>query len=988
MGPAKVMESKKEKRRHRSREGSSRKHRDERSSPRRDRNRDDERSSGRHRDGREEHKSRSIRQRANNDEEFEDRWGDQDEEDEESEFQESASKRVKTSHSDDDISEGEKERRRDQAEKDAFAKRLLEKDKNKSNKNIVEDSTTKEGSIMAQRRALANDSAARAAAMPDIREKSRQDYLRKREQERIALLRKQVSEETMEVQSGVRLSQKELMEFAKNREVLRLAEERNRIDDHLEGYQLPSDYFAKDKGELLNKRHVERDEYGNEKMPLTELEEWERSQSSMAKAQIGSQRVDEDEQYSYVMDEEQGIKWIMDSKVPGTGTDSEFLDKLEKAEAKALSMEETRKSLPVYKYRDEFIAAVKEHQTLVLLGDTGSGKTTQLPQYLHEEGFSTRGKIACTQPRRVAAMSVAKRVSEEMGTKCGDEVGYSIRFEDNTSDKTLIQYMTDGFLLRLLMTDPSLEAFSVVILDEAHERTVHTDILMALLKDLCRVREDLRIVIASATLSAQKFSDYFEKAPMFKVEGRTYPIEIFYTPQPEANYLAAAITTIFQIHTSQPLGGDILLFLTGQDEIEAAEEKLTEISTKLGSRIPELQICAVFANLPSELQSKIFDKTPPQCRKVVLATNIAETSLTIPDIHYVIDPGFVKENSFNPATGMSKLVTVPCSRASANQRSGRAGRVAPGKCFRLYTSYAYQTEMDDSTTPEIQRTNLNGIVLQLMSMGIRDLLSFDFMDPPPTETLSGALQQLYALGALNHRGELTKIGRQIAEFPTEPSIAKSVIYSDKLGCSDEVITLCAMLPESGALWIRPKKDRVHADSARARFTIPEAGDFSTLLNVFNSWADSDYSPIFCKENFLQQRSLTRARDVRDQLAKLCERVEVTLSSCGITNLEPIQKAMTAGFFQNAARLQRGGDSYRSWKSNNTVYIHPSSVLMGESMPPKNLIYFELVETSKEYMRNCMPIKPAWLREVAPHFFSAKDMEGSEDKKVPKDRNRM
>jgi pre-mRNA-splicing factor ATP-dependent RNA helicase DHX16 len=992
LGPAKVVEKKKEKRRHGEKSSSSRreKHTRERSrerSPRREA----------------EPRSKTIRKREANDAEFDDRWGDEEYvSEEEPEFQESAAKRLKTEHekeNEEDIDEEERERRRDQAEKEAFAKRLHSKDADKT-KKIVEDRTsTKEGNILAQRRALAEDAAARCAALPDLRERSRQEYLKKREAERLALLRKQVAEETEELRSGARLSEKEKAEFAKNREVLRIAEERLRIDDHLDGYAMPEDYITekgkidrKKKEDAMYKRYVDRDEYGHEKF-ITEHEEWELEQAKKAKAQIQStERVDEGE-YDYVLDEEQHIKWVMDSKLPGEGKslnkEERFIaEQLKAAEKRALTMEETRKSLPIYQYREEFVAALAEHQILVIVGETGSGKTTQLPQYLHEAGYTKGGlKVGCTQPRRVAAMSVAARVADEMGVKVGNEVGYSIRFEDATSDKTILKYMTDGMLLREFMTEPDLGAYSALMIDEAHERTVHTDILLALIKDLSRERPELKILISSATMNAAKFAEYFDDAPIFNIPGRRYPVDIHYTQQPEANYLAAAITTVFQIHTTQGKG-DILVFLTGQDEIQSAEERITDVARKLGSRVKELIICPIYANLPSELQAKIFEPTPEGARKVVLATNIAETSLTIDGIVYVIDPGFVKENVYNPATGISKLIAVPCSRASANQRSGRAGRVGPGKCFRLYTKYAFMNEMEESTTPEIQRTNLNGIVLLLKSLGINDLLDFEFMDPPPTETLIGALNQLFALQALNHKGELTKVGRQMAEFPTDPMLAKAVLAADRLGCVEEVLTIVSMLSESAALFFRPKDKKIHADSARARFTIKEGGDHLTLLNIFNQWVDSDFSPVWAKENFLDMRSLKRARDVRDQLAKLCERVEVTMSSCGANDLIPIQKALTSGFFPNAARLQRGGDSYRTVKNNTTVYIHPSSVCMANDPPIKMVIYYELVQTTKEYMRNCLPIKPEWLHEAAPHFHKKKDLEALEERKMPKDRSRI
>ncbi|EGD94713.1 mRNA splicing factor RNA helicase [Trichophyton tonsurans CBS 112818] len=580
-------------------------------------------------------------------------------------------------------------------------------------------------------------------------------------------------------------------------------------------------------------------------------------------------------------------------------------------------------------------------------------------------------KVGCTQPRRVAAMSVAARVAEEVGVKLGDEVGYSIRFEDTTSDKTVLKYMTDGRLLRELLMEPDLASYSALMIDEAHERTVPTDIACGLLKDIAKARPDLKLLISSATMDAQKFQKYFDDAPIFNIPGRRYPVDIHYTSQPEANYLAAAITTVFQIHISQG-PGDILVFLTGQEEIESAEQNLLETARKLGNKIKELVVCPIYANLPSELQTKIFEPTPPGARKVVLATNIAETSLTIDGIVYVIDPGFVKESVFNPRTGMESLVVTPCSRASAGQRAGRAGRVGPGKCFRLYTKWAYYNELEQNTTPEIQRTNLSGVVLMLTSLGITDLLDFDFMDPPPAETLIRALEQLYALGALNDRGELTKVGRQMAEFPTDPMLSKSILAADKYGCVEEILSIIAMLGEASALFYRPKDKKIHADSARARFTVKDGGDHLTLLNIWNQWVDADFSYVWARENFLQQRSLTRARDVRDQLARLCDRVEVTLSSAGANNLPVIQKAVTAGFFPNAARLQRGGDSYRTVKNGQTVYLHPSSTLFGTD--PKWVIYFELVLTSKEFMRSNMPLQPEWLTEVAPHYHKKKDLE--------------
>lgn len=392
------------------------------------------------------------------------------------------------------------------------------------------------------------------------------------------------------------------------------------------------------------------------------------------------------------------------------------------------NIQATRQSLPVYAYRKQLLEAVRQFQVLVVVGETGSGKTTQIPQYLIEDGYTAGGKkIGCTQPRRVAAMSVASRVAEEMRVRLGYEVGYSIRFEDCTSEKTVLKYMTDGMLLREFLNEPDLGSYSILIIDEAHERTLHTDILFGLVKDIARFRKDLKIIISSATLDADKFSNYFDAAPIFTgkhtttvpfpltpsiVPGRRFDVEVYYTKEPEPDYISAVIKTCMQIHLT-PLDGDILVFLTGQEEIELVQENLVQISKTFGKQMREMIIAPIYSNLPSEMQARIFAPTPPHARKVVLATNIAETSITIDGIAFVVDPGFVKQKTFSPRTGMESLIVTPCSKASANQRSGRAGRVGPGKCFRLYTSWAFVHELEANTIPEIQRTNLGNVVLLL-----------------------------------------------------------------------------------------------------------------------------------------------------------------------------------------------------------------------------------------------------------------------------------
>ncbi|KAH8487532.1 hypothetical protein H0E87_026200 [Populus deltoides] len=630
-----------------------------------------------------------------------------------------------------------------------------------------------------------------------------------------------------------------------------------------------------------------------------------------------------------------------------------------------LSIQEQRQSLPIYKLKKELIQAVYDNQVLVVIGETGSGKTTQVTQYLAEAGYTTRGKIGCTQPRRVAAMSVAKRVAEEFGCRLGEEVGYAIRFEDCTGPDTVIKYMTDGMLLREILIDENLSQYSVIMLDEAHERTIHTDVLFGLLKKLVKRRPDLRLIVTSATLDAEKFSGYFFNCNIFTIPGRTFPVEILYTKQPESDYLDASLITVLQIHLTEP-EGDILLFLTGQEEIDFACQSLYERMKGLGKNVPELIILPVYSALPSEMQSRIFDPAPPGKRKVVVATNIAEASLTIDGIFYVIDPGFAKQNVYNPKQGLDSLVITPISQASAKQRAGRAGRTGPGKCYRLYTESAYRNEMSPTSIPEIQRINLGFTTLTMKAMGINDLLSFDFMDPPSPQALISAMEQLYSLGALDEEGLLTKLGRKMAEFPLDPPLSKMLLASVDLGCSDEILTMIAMI-QTGNIFYRPREKQAQADQKRAKFFQPE-GDHLTLLAVYEAWKAKNFSGPWCFENFVQSRSLRRAQDVRKQLLSIMDKYKLDVVSAG-KNFTKIRKAITAGFFFHAARKDPQ-EGYRTLVENQPVYIHPSSALFQRQ--PDWVIYHELVMTTKEYMREVTVIDPKWLVELAPRFFKVSD----------------
>ncbi|KAK6108662.1 Oligonucleotide/oligosaccharide-binding (OB)-fold family protein [Brugia pahangi] len=630
-----------------------------------------------------------------------------------------------------------------------------------------------------------------------------------------------------------------------------------------------------------------------------------------------------------------------------------------------MSLKEQRESLPIFGLKKALLEAIAAQNILIVIGETGSGKTTQITQYMVEVGYAARGRIGCTQPRRVAAMSVAKRVAEEMGCRLGSEVGYTIRFEDCTSQDTVVKYMTDGMLLRECLLDPDLTSYSVIMLDEAHERTIHTDVLFGLLKAAVKKRPELKLIVTSATLDAVKFSEYFYEAPIFTIPGRTFSVEILYTREPETDYLDAAHITVMQIHLTEP-PGDILVFLTGQEEIDTSCEVLYERMKSLGPDVPELIILPVYGALPSEMQTRIFEPAPPGSRKVVIATNIAETSLTIDGIYYVVDPGFVKQKIYNPKSGMDSLVVTPISQAQAKQRAGRAGRTGPGKCYRLYTERAYRDEMLPTPVPEIQRTNLASTLLQLKAMGINNLIDFDFMDAPPVEAMITALTQLHTLSALDNDGLLTRLGRRMAEFPLEPSLSKLLIMSVDLCCSDEVLTIVSMLSVQNVFY-RPKDKQEIADQKKAKFHQPE-GDHLTLLAVYNSWKHHHFSQPWCYENFIQIRTLKRAQDIRKQLLSIMDRHKLNTISCG-RDVQRIQKAICSGFFRNAAKRDPQ-EGYRTIVDGQNVYIHPSSALFQNQ--PEWVVYHELVMTTKEYMREVTAIEPKWLVEFAPSFFKMGD----------------
>ncbi|XP_021756655.1 pre-mRNA-splicing factor ATP-dependent RNA helicase DEAH10-like [Chenopodium quinoa] len=680
---------------------------------------------------------------------------------------------------------------------------------------------------------------------------------------------------------------------------------------------------------------------------------------------------------------------------------------------------EQRKSLPIAAVEKRLVEEVRNNHTLIIVGETGSGKTTQLPQYLFKAGFCHDGKlVGVTQPRRVAAVTVAKRVAEESGVQLGQRVGYSVRFDDMTCGSTRIKYMTDGLLLREALLDPRLSRYSVIVVDEAHERTVHTDVLLGLLKNVQKARSQsanesvgransnndtnlekangvqmasplkqgqvaklppLRLIIMSASLDARIFSEYFGGAKAVHVQGRQFPVDVFYTLHAETDYVEAAMVTIFQIHLEEA-PGDILVFLTGQEEIESVEGLVRDKLPQLPEGNRNIVTVPIYASLPSEQQMKAFMPAPDGFRKVILATNIAETSVTIPGIKYVVDPGVVKARNYNPRTGIESLSIIPTSKAQALQRSGRAGREGPGKCFRLYTEREFE-KLADSTVPEIKRCNLSNVILQLKALGIDDIIGFDFMEKPSRMAIVKSLEELFLLGALTEEYKLSDpIGNQMAKLPLDPIYSKALILSSQFNCLEEMLIAVSVLSVE-SIFFTPREKQEEARTAIKRFSSPE-GDHITLINVYKSCdeflesgnANSSKEKTFknmkkwCKENFVNGRSLRHARDVHSQIRDHVKQMGLRIASCG-EDMLLFRRCLAASFFLNAALKQPDG-TYRALASSQMVQIHPTSVLFRAK--PDCIIFNELVRTNQNYIRDVTRIDPMWLTELAPHFYARQD----------------
>ncbi|OMP84487.1 putative ATP-dependent RNA helicase DHX35 [Diplodia seriata] len=607
--------------------------------------------------------------------------------------------------------------------------------------------------------------------------------------------------------------------------------------------------------------------------------------------------------------------------------------------------------LPIARHREALLYLVETFPVTIVVGHTGSGKTTQIPQFLDQAGWCAEGKLmAVTQPRRVAATSVAARVAEEMGCNLGQDVGFSIRFEDVTSAATRIKFLTDGMLLREALVDPLLSRYSVIMVDEAHERSLSSDLLLGLLKKIRKKRPELRIVVSSATLQAEDFLKFFAGEStedsndpsvvggsigrIISLEGRMYPVDIHYLEQPAEDYVERTVKTVFDIHTQEP-EGDILIFLTGREEIDTALEMIADRAMNLNPKTPSIQALPLYAGLPTDQQMYVFEPTPENTRKVIVATNIAEASVTIDGIVYVIDCGYVKLRAYNPNTGIETLTATPVSKASATQRAGRAGRTKPGKCYRLYTEQAFAS-LSEATVPEIQRSNLAPVILQLKALGIDNIARFDYLTPPPAELIIRALELLYSLGALDDYAKLTKpLGTRMAELAVEPMMAKALLTAQDFGCLSEILSIAAMTSLQGNVWFSHEGQKKAQENARRKFAVEE-GDQLTLLNVYHAFVTKGKKDAkWCRDNYLNFKSMARALSIRNQLRRYLDRlginVEESLSSSAVLRVggpdkaEQIRRCLTAGFFAHAARMQPDG-TFKTIDGAMVLHAHPTSLI--------------------------------------------------------------
>lgn len=627
--------------------------------------------------------------------------------------------------------------------------------------------------------------------------------------------------------------------------------------------------------------------------------------------------------------------------------------------------------LPIELVRQDLVEYARQNDTLIVMGETGSGKSTKLPQFLQDARLF-HGMVACTQPRRIAAISLATRVAKERTCELGSEVGYSVRFDDKTSPQTRIKYMTDGMLLREAQTDSSLSRYGCIILDEAHERTVNTDILFGIVKNAQQRRaiksgeKRLKVAVMSATMDVDHFERYF-RCKVVYITGRTFPIQVRYSTADVDDYLGTSISTVLNLHQNVPMDEHFLVFLTGQEEIDTTVKVLKESLQVRGSS-RKMEVLPLYASLSQQYQEKVFKSYKPNIRRVIVSTNIAETSLTIPGIRHVIDSGRVKQKQYIANTGMQLLKVCFCSRAQIWQRAGRAGRESSGNVYRLFSSKQFES-MSLATVPEIQRSPLSTVCLQLLHTGVKKIETFPFIDPPPPAALRKALDELVILGMVVVAGSefhLTEVGKKAAKFPLEPRLSKALLISSDLRCSEEVITIAAML-STEKVFVCPSNKKEEAKQSHQKFHSAD-GDLITMLNAYKGFRKANGDRNWAHQNFLSPRHLSSVMDVRKQLREIFISIKLNLATDNNKTTAAIREAFARGMFMNCAELKPDG-RYQEFGQNLQVKIHPSSVLFGAK--PPFILFNELIETNNVYARDVSSIEPEWVLKDGASWFKTK-----------------
>ncbi|WP_407434603.1 helicase-related protein [Treponema sp.] len=618
------------------------------------------------------------------------------------------------------------------------------------------------------------------------------------------------------------------------------------------------------------------------------------------------------------------------------------------------------KSLPVYEQKQRILDTLKTNQVIVVQSPTGSGKTTQIPVILHEAGYSDNGIIAVTQPRRIAALSVSEFISKQLGTNYPGLVGYKMRFEDKTDLTTRIKIMTDGILLQEMKLDPMMNKYSVIMVDEAHERSLNIDFVLGLLKRVLKARPDLKVIVSSATMNAEQFSTYFDGCPIVTIDTVTYPVTVIYDPPtiPASTLTATAeeallskvsntIERILYNHTD----GDVLVFLPGEKSIKDCINKLyhAHFSRKI-------QMIPLYGRLPKEEQEKVFNKAPLGRKKVIISTNIAETSVTIDGITSVIDSGLSKLNYYSPRTFTSSLIETPVSKASCNQRRGRAGRTRPGTCYRLYPRKDYDTR-ESYTTEEIFRTDLSEVVLRMAELGIREFESFDFISKPPREAIRGAVETLKMLKALNDDNTLSPVGNMMVLFPLPPRVSRIIVesimhYPDVL----EEVLIAASFLSTHSPFVLPQGEEM--DARRAHHTFRDIqGDFVSYLKLFRTYQQQKNKEQFCKKYYLDDKVMAEIENIDEQLSQIVSDQQIPILSKG-----PVDNylcCIACGMIQFVC-VREGRDNYRTLTADH-ISIHPGSNMFRTD--PMYIVAGEIVRTSRMFAMSVSPLTKSQLAKI-------------------------